>query len=375
MRNKSATVLDIRSAEICAAIAEKGVNNTFIIKSKYSKPYEGFAEGELLDIDDFVSAVKEALGAVVSSADCLVRRVYVSVPCEFIQAVQTDKVISFQSSQRISPRHIQTLINASKPAEGEGETIIKCGALYFVLSDKRRLVNPLGMVSDSLRARLCFFKCKTAFTDTVTRALKGFETVRDIVFLPQNYAEGLYLFAPEERDGYSVLFDLGSISSTFSVICGNGVAFSEAFSIGTSHIAVLLMEALDIPYSVASGLIKKVNLNAKDTYSGGLEYTEDGKIYSFSASELRSLIREGLDGICEMLETCLQSFTPKDLSGAPINITGEGVGVIRGTIEHFSSRLVTPVEVIAPKLPYYDKPQFSSLFSLLHAALGNDCAQ
>lgn len=375
MRNKSATVLDIRSAEICAAIAEKGVNNTFIIKSKYSKPYEGFAEGELLDIDDFVSAVKEALGAVVSSADCLVRRVYISVPCEFIQAVQTDKVISFQSAQRISPRHIQTLINASKPVESEGETIIKCGALYFVLSDKRRLVNPLGMVSDSLRARLCFFKCKTAFTDTVTRALKGFETVRDIVFLPQNYAEGLYLFAPEERDGYSVLFDLGSISSTFSVICGNGVAFSEAFSIGTSHIAVLLMEALDIPYSVASGLIKKVNLNAKDTYSGGLEYTEDGKIYSFSASELRSLIREGLDGICEMLETCLQSFTPKDLSGAPINITGEGVGVIRGTIEHFSSRLVTPVEVIAPKLPYYDKPQFSSLFSLLHAALGSDCAQ
>ncbi|MCM1545630.1 MAG: hypothetical protein NC033_01200 [Clostridiales bacterium] len=372
MRNKSVTVLDIRSSEICAAIAEKGVNNTFIIKSKYSKPYEGYAEGELLDIDDFISAVREALGNIISSVDSPVKCVYVSVPCEFIRTVQTDKVISFQSSQRISPRHIQSLIDASKPKTCEGETIIKCGALYYVLSDKRRLVNPLGMVSDSLRARLSFFKCKTVFTDTVTRALKAFETVKDIRFLPQNYAEGLYLFAPEQRDGYSVLFDFGAISSAFSVVCGGGVAFSEAFSIGTGHIAVLLMEALDVPYTVASELIKKVNLNAKETYSGELEYSEDGKIYRFSSNELRSLIREGLDGICEMLETCLQAFTPKDLTGAPVNITGEGVGVIRGTIEHFSSRLVSPVEVIAPALPYYDKPQFSSLFSLLHAALGGD---
>lgn len=375
MRNKSVTVLDIRSSEICAAIAEKGVNNTFIIKSKYSKSYEGFAEGELLDIDDFVSAVREALGDMVSSADSPVKRVYVGVPCEFTEAVQTDKVITFQSSQRISQRHVQNLIDASKPAVGDGETIIKCGALYYVLSDKRKLVNPLGMVSDSLRARLCFYKCKTAFTDTVKRALKAFETVKDIVFLPQNYTEGLYLFAPEERDSYSVLFDLGYISSTFSVVCGNGVAFSEAFSIGIGHIAVLLMEALNVPYTAALELMKKVNLNAKDTYANECEYTEDGKVYGFSSNELRSLIREGLDGICEMLETCLRSFTIKDLTGAPINITGEGVGVIRGTIEHFSSRLVTPVEVIAPALPYYDKPQFSSLFSLLYAALGSDFVQ
>ncbi len=43
MRNKSVAVLDIRSAEIVAAVAQKGVNNTFILKSKYALPYDGFA--------------------------------------------------------------------------------------------------------------------------------------------------------------------------------------------------------------------------------------------------------------------------------------------------------------------------------------------
>lgn len=372
MRNKSVTVLDIRSSEICAAIAEKGVNNTFIIKSKYTQNYEGYAEGEILDAEDFVSAIKTALGNVLSTVGNPAKSVYVGVPCEFVRAVQTDKVLSFSSSQRISPRHIRVLTDNSTPAVREDETIIKCGALYYVLSDKRRLVNPLGMVSDSLRARLCFFACKNDFTALVMRALEEFTSIRDVRWLPQNYTEGLYLFEPEQRDGYSILFDLGFISSTFSVICGNGVAFSEAFSIGIGHIAVLLMEALDIPYDVALDLMKRVNLNAKDTYSATLECTVDGAMRRYSAVELRGLIKEGLDGICEMVETCLQAFAPKDLTGAPISLTGEGVHVIRGTIEHFSSRLVMPVEVTAPKLPYYDKPQFSSLFSLLHAALGGD---
>ena len=357
---------------MCAAIAEKGVNNTFIIKSKYSERYEGFAEGEILDAEDFINCIREALGGIISSAESPVKRVYVGVPCEFVETVQTDNVISFQSSQRISLRHLQAIADASRPAVGDDETIIRCGALYYVLSDKRRLVNPLGMVSDSLRARLCFFKCRKAFTDAVKLAMDKFVTVRDIVFLPQNYCEGLYLFAPEERDGYSVLFDFGAISSTFSVICGDGVAFSEAFSIGLGHVAVLLMEALDIPYSVAYGLIKKINLNAADS-DRIFKYVEDGKEYKFSTNVLKGLIRDALDGVCGMIETCLQTFTLKDLTGAPVNITGEGVGVIRGTLEHFSSRLVSPVEIISPKLPYYDKPQFSSLFSLLHAALGGGC--
>ena len=371
MRKKSVAVLDVRSSEICAAIAEKGVNNTFIIKSKHVESYEGYAEGELLDVDDFIKAVRSCIDAVQASSGVLLKSVYVGIPCEFINTVQTDKVFGFQSMQRISGRHIQNVIKGSFPAETDGYTVVRCGALTYILSDKRRLLDPVGMVSDSLRAKLSYFTCKTAFLETVVRALGVFPSIKVFNWLPQNYTESMYLFNGEKREGYNLLFDFGHISSTFSVTCGNGVAYSEAFSIGVAHIAVLLMEALEIPYDVALALLKRVNLNARDKYSQTEEeYEINGERYNFSPQYLRELIREGLDGICEMIEACIQSFVSKDMSGAPIYITGEGVGIIRGTIEHFSSRLVTPVEVIAPKVPYYDKPRFSSLFSLLSAALG-----
>lgn len=374
MRNKSVAVLDIRSSEICAAIAERGVNNTFIIKSKYTRSYEGFAEGELLDSEDFIKAVRSVVSGVVSSVETPVREIYVGVPCEFADVIQTDKVISFQSAQKITARNVKTVTEASFPDVGEDWTVVGYGALYYVLSDLRKLSDPVGMVSDSLRARLSFLTCKTSFLGEVEKALKPFPEIRSYNWLPQNYTQGLYLFEPEKRDAYTILFDFGYISSTFSVICGDGVAFSEAFSVGIGHVAVLLMEALEIPYEAAVALIKQVNLNANDKRSAIEECMVDGERYSFSTSELRELIKEGLDGVCAMLETCIQSFTPKDLTGVPIYITGEGVGVVRGTIEHLSSRLVTPMEVVSPKLPYYDKPRFSSLFSLLNAALG-DTAQ
>lgn len=38
MLNKSVAVVDVRSSDITAVVAERGVNNTFVIKSKFSSP-------------------------------------------------------------------------------------------------------------------------------------------------------------------------------------------------------------------------------------------------------------------------------------------------------------------------------------------------
>ena len=168
-----------------------------------------------------------------------------------------------------------------------------------------------------------------------------------------------------------MLFDLGEISSTYSVICGNGLLYSESFSVGIGHVAADLMAELDIPYEVALSFLKTVNINAKEKLSKVEECIFEGETYEFATVTLRDKIREGLDGICETIEECRQSYSGRNIEGKPLLITGEGVKVIRGTAEHIAGRLVKNVEVIAPKVPYYDKPQFSSLFSLLDTALSD----
>lgn len=369
VRNASVAVLDIRSDEICAVIAEKGVNNTYIIKNKYCQPYEGYAEGKMLDNDDFVAALKCATENLYLSAGGKIKCVYVGVPAEFIELIQTDKVITYRSSQRIGARHVEEIKNFSRPQAPKDYSLCAGDALFYYLSDKRKVLNPIGAVSDSLRARMCFYACKTGFIKSVKRAVKSLSTIDEFHWIPQNRAEAFYLVPEEKKSGYSVLLDFGYISSTFSVVYGNGIAFSESFSIGVGHMAALLMEALGVPYEAACELLKKVNLNSKGRRATVVEVMHEGARYAFPSSSLKAIIQEGLDEVCATIETCRQSFIGKDLSGVPIMITGEGVGVIRGMTEHISSRLVTPVETVAPLLPYYDKPVYSSLFSLLSAAL------
>ena len=370
LRGKSVAVLNIRSSEVCAAVGERGVNNTFIIKSKYSCAYEGFADGELLDIGSFNKAVEEVVGSALSSAGDKLSRFFIGIPGEFIKTRVTDNVITFPQPQRIKDAHLSLVASSSRPADGDGYSVIDSSPVYYVLSDKRRLIDPVGCVSDSLRARISWFFCNDAFAECVRRAFRPFPGILKLRFIPSALAEVCYLLDTQSRDSYAVLLDIGYISSTYVVACGNGILFSQSFSVGIGHIAALLMEELNIPFDVATRFLSLVNLNAKERLTSKQEVKSGDKLYSFSTADLRDIIREGLDGLCEMVEECRRSFAEKDMTGKPIFITGEGVKIIRGTAEHLSNRLECGVNVASPGVPYYDKPKFSSLLSLLDAALG-----
>ena len=370
MRNKSVAVLDIRSTEMTAVVGERGVNNTFIIKSKYTCPYDGYAEGELLDVQSFAAAVTDVVKSTLSAMSGI-KTFYVSVPGEFLKLVNVDRVLSFPSAKKITLTDCHNLVDAAKPPVEDNWMTIRHSCLYYVLSDKRKVIYPIGAISDSLQGKFCFFKCRSAFAGCLMEAFKRFKEVQTVRLIPSNYAEAMYLVEPERRDECAVLFDLGFISSTYSVICGNGILYSESFSLGIGHIAVYLMEELDIPYQVAMTFLSTVNLNAKEKLGDNAECIYEGKTYTFSTAELRDKIREGLDGICETIEECRQSYTGRNIEGKPLLVTGEGIKAVRGAVEHIAGRLVKTLETVAPNVPYYDKPRFSSLFSLLDTALSD----
>ncbi len=371
MRTNCVAILDIRSAEMTAVIGERGVNGTFIIKSKYTGSYDGFAEGELLDVSNFISVVSDLVKSTLSGGGG-VKSFYVGVPGEFLKLVNVDKIISFQSAKKINANDCRTLIGLCTPADDDKWKTIRHSCLYYVLSDKRKVIDPVGAVSDSLQGRCCFYQCNKSFIGCLTAAFNRFKEITSVNLIPINCAEAMYLVEPELRDECAVLFDFGYISSTYSVICGNGLLYSESFSVGIGHIAFYLMTELDIPFEVASTFLSTVNLNAKEKLTSIEECIYEGTSYKFSTAKLRDVIREGLDGICETIEECRQSFSGRNIDGKPLLVTGEGIKVVRGTAEHLAGRLVKSVDVIAPKVPYYDKPHFSSMLSLLNMALDDE---
>lgn len=369
MFNKSVAVLDIRSSEVTAAVAERGVNNTFIIKSKYSCKYEGYAEGSFLDVNSFYSAAAQVVSDTVSAINKSIKRFYVGVPGEFTKVICTEKTISFDATKKIRNSDVENVREVSTPEDSANYVNVKSGCVYYTLSDKRRTVNPVGEISDSLQAKLCFYMVSRTFIEYVENAFDESGLNCELIFIPEIHAQAMYLLPPEKRDEVAILVDFGYISSTFSVVCGNGLLYSESFSIGLGHLAYLLSGELDMPYEVASEFLQKVNLNAKENVDGRSEYSYQGNRYSILSSDIRNEIRDGLDGVCETIEECMHGYAGVDISYKPLYVTGEGVNVIRGSNEHISSRLARSVQTVAPSCPCYGKPQLSSLFSLMNAAL------
>ena len=149
MRNKSVAVLDIRSSEVCAAVAERGVNNTFIIKSKYTCSYDGYADGELLDIASFTSAVKKVVGNTVAASGEKFTRFYVGIPDEFLKVCVTEGGIALNPPQKVKPAHIHAVAESAQPSGENGWSVVERSPVYYSLSDKRRVIDPEGCFTES----------------------------------------------------------------------------------------------------------------------------------------------------------------------------------------------------------------------------------
>lgn len=367
MNRKQVAILDVGSSEIRAIVGEKGVNNTFVIKGKNSYSYEGFADGEFLDIDSLKQALLSAGDYLkrVSRGD--VSTVYIGVPGDFTQVLVKGSQISFAKNKKITEQDVDALYDAAFVGNSAKYTLINRSAVVFELNDFRRLANPVGVQSEILKGKLSFILCSNYFIDAVKPALKtvGFDNVE---FVSSSLAEVMYLFDSEVRDRIAILVDVGYISTTFSVVQGDGIVYQRSFNYGGGYITAALCERFDMDFNDAEIVKRKMNLS-RTTSGSALDVLdgENGRYYNIE--ELKNLILLSLDNFCEEVSTCFENVGFTIPEYVPLKITGGGISFIRGAKEYIAARLGIAVETVAPAVPLMDNPLESSCLSLLDIAL------
>lgn len=370
MNRKSVAVLDVGSAEVTALIGQRGVNNTFVFKGIYTEKYDGFADGDFFNPAGLRRAIFSAIGQVENSCGDKITEIYVGVPGEFEKVETRRQLISFQRKRKVTGRDVSLLYSSAYGDPPEGYSLMRSASVFYVLSDKRRVIDPVGMISDSLEGYLSYFVVSDRFSEVLRNILTEYG-MKKVNFLPVSLAEALYLIPSEMRDEYAILLDIGYISMTFSVVCGNGIAYESACSVGGGHIPACMINDIDIPFDVAEAILKKVNLSSIDNPESVIEYIDKTEIYTVSVSQVKEKVKEGLDLICEVINKCLELCGDRNLDYKPILLTGGGITSIRGAREHMSKRLNKVVDILTPNLPYYNKAAQSSLLSLLNMALND----
>lgn len=366
MQKKQVAVIDVGSSKITVAIGERGINKTFIIKGRASFDFDGFSEGSFFNQEQVVSLVCECADFIKKTVKGRTLNVYVGVPGDFTKVVVKDSQISFPKKKKITEEDVDLLFDSAFVAQSSEYTLINRSAVVYQLDDYRRLAYPVGATSEILKGKLSFVFCTNYFYRTINTALsqEGFDSVE---FISIPHAEAMYLVDAETRDRIAEILDVGYITTTFSIIQGDGVIYQKTFDFGGGFITASLVEAFDIDFSNAEALKRKVNLSSASSGSFDVIETNVGEYYS--VDETNRAVRRSLDNLCEQITIAIEESGYSIPEYVPLKITGGGISYIRGAKEHVSNRLNTVVEIVTPKVPMMEKTTESSLLSLLDMAL------
>lgn len=363
MSSKSVAILDIRTSEVAVFVGERGVNNTYVFRASKTEPYGGYEEGKFFNEADLERAVRNAFDAAAQICGERFKALYVGVPGDFVKTVSCEKDIGFPKRVRIGAREIETLKDSGKE-QIEGYTLIRTASMIYTTADNRRVTDPTGLYSTGLSGVLSYYYCSDYFISVMR---KIFGDKPRLYYLPTQLAMATYLIPAETRDEYAFFLDVGFLSSTVSLVLGGGVLAEQTYWVGQGQIAFRLMQKFGLPYDAAVALLTHSNLYLKRE-AKNREFSFRGAVYNIPAEECVEEIKAGLDELCESVSGFLEACSTKELDSKPLYITGEGLDGIRGAPEHLSKRFSRVCELLAPDLPYYNKPAMSSRIALTEMA-------
>ncbi len=367
MQKKQVAVIDVGSSKLTAVVGERGINKTFVIKGRFSYPYDGFENGVFFNPEQLKTTIVSLVEDLKTVFGGKLDTVYVGVPGDFTAVIVRNSQISFSKQKKITEEDIDSLFDGAFVMSSAKHTLINRSAIVYELDDVRRLANPLGISSGLLKGKLSFVVCSNYFIDAVVPVIKN-SGVTNVECVSSSLAEALYLIETDTRDRLALMIDIGYISTTLSLVQGDGIIYQRSFSYGGGYITAALAEKFGLDFGVAENLKRKVNL-CSVSRGGDCDLISDDNGAYYSVDEVKGTIFNSLDSLCEaILDSVEQSgyVVPDYVS---LMITGGGISYLRGAKEHVSSRLGMPVEIIAPAVPMMDNPTDSSLLSLLDLAL------
>lgn len=369
MSQDMVAVLDIGSSSVRIVVGKRGINGTFNILGKGESEYSGYVDGEFLDTNELASAINVAKINAETNSGMEIHDLFVGVPGEF--SLSEVKLVSqnYPKKIKISQENINDLFLKADGHEFEStHTLISCSGIYFVLSDNRRVINPLGEKSSRLSASISYIWADNTFIEIINSILSE-QGIQNCEYLSTPLAEGLYLLDENQREKYAIIIDCGYISTSVSLVRGKGLLMLNSFSLGGGHISADLQQCLHIPFASAEQLKSKVVLSISPAQSDVYEVQIQNKMVPVSMQMTNSIVCARIDMIASAINKCLNLCKEEHPEYIDVYLTGGGISYIRGAKDQLSKSIGRNVKLLIPKDSQMSKAYLSSTLGLLDMAL------
>lgn len=260
MSKKEVAVLDIGSSKLRLIIAQKTSGKNFNILGMSEVEYAGFYNGEFIEDEDFYAALNKAILNAEQSAQTHISKLYIGLPAEFLYCKIMEGNLSFQSRTKITKLDIDELKDKNNEYKYVPNlTLISVDPVYFTV-DGKKVSNPIGIKGEKLFAQISYQYAPSEQILKINSCLSKLG-LSSVEYLSSPLAQ-FNILPVHARNDMAIMIDCGYITSSVAIIRGNALLYLGSFSLGGAHIMTDLAECLNINYTVAETLKRKLVFNA-----------------------------------------------------------------------------------------------------------------
>ncbi len=234
--------LDIGTTKICAVVGESRPDAVEII-GMGSHPSEGLRKGVVINIEDTVNSIKEAVEEAETMAGCEISSVYAGIAGGHIKGFNSQGVIALKEKE-VTKKDIERVIEAaSAQAIPMDREVIHTLTQEFIVDDQDGIVDPLGMSGVRLEAKIHIVTGAVTSAQNIIKCVNraGLD-VHDIVL--ESIASSEAVLSKEERNLGAALIDFGGGTTDMAIFSKGAIKHTSVLSLGGDNLT----------YDIAIGL-------------------------------------------------------------------------------------------------------------------------
>jgi len=234
--------LDIGTTKICAVVGEVRPDGIEII-GMGSHPSEGLRKGVVVNIEQTVNSIKEAVEEAETMAGCEITSVYAGIAGGHIEGFNSHGVIPLKEKE-VTKKDIDRVIEAaSAVAIPMDREVIHTLVQEFIVDDQDGITAPLGMSGVRLEAKVHMVAgAVTSAQNIIKCANRAGLDVCNIVL--ESLASSEATLSKEERNLGAALIDFGGGTTDMAIFSGGAI----------KHTSVLALGGDNLTYDLAIGL-------------------------------------------------------------------------------------------------------------------------
>ena len=369
--------LDIGSTKVTAIVGSLGPDGRMQIVGYGSVRSAGIRRGSVIDIENTVRSIEEAIEKAEQMSGREIDGGFVSITGPSIASINNRGVVAVaDSEQEISRDDVERVLQAARViALPHDRRVIHVIARQFIVDGVDSILDPVGMVGARLEVETQIVTIASAAAQNLLKCCEraGFH-VQELVLAP--LASGDAVLFPAEKD-LGVVVDIGGGTTDVAIFDQGSLWYSAMLPVGGDYITSDLAVGLRTPITVAEELKRNMGSVLPDLMSDSEMVNITGvggqDVRQVSKKMIASIVQPRVQEIFALVNNQLEKSRYQGLLPGGIVLTG-GAALTEGMVEFAEEVMQRPVrlgfpEAVGGLADVIHSPVFATGIGLLsHAA-------